>query len=174
MTVPHAYHFRRATPSDLPLLAAWLSAPHVRAWWDRGKPYDEADLADPRVRRWTVSFGGRPFAFMQDYDVAGFEGHHFAALPKGARGIDQFIGIPSMLGAGHGTAFIGQRLSELFAEGAPLIATDPHPLNGRAIVVYMKLGFNVAGPPKETDWGLILPMTADRPPDDTASKGGPT
>lgn len=104
----------------------------------------------------------RPFAFMQDYTVHGWENHHFAKLPKGSRGIDQYIGDPDMIGVGHGSAFIGARVQTLFDEGAPVIATDPHPDNKRAIAVYRKLGFGPFGPPQETQWGLILPMRARR------------
>jgi len=154
------YSFRRATLADLDLLMEWQLKPHVRAWWGSGEPYDEEKLADPRVARWIVSFMGRPFAFMQDYAVHGWENHHFANLPKGSRGIDQYIGDPGLVGAGHGSALIGARMQALFDAQAPVIATDPHPENERAIAVYRKLGFEPFGPPKETQWGLILPMIA--------------
>jgi aminoglycoside 6'-N-acetyltransferase len=110
------------------------------------------------VALWTVSADGRPFAFMQDYDVHGWEGHHFGHLPAGARGIDQFIGEVDMIGHGHGPAFIARRVEAMFEAGAPVIATDPHPDNGRAIAAYRRAGFDVAGPPGETQWGLALPM----------------
>ncbi len=142
------------------MLAAWQATPHVGAWWDADDPYDADDLAESKVARWIVSHAGRPFAFLQDYTVHGWDTHHFAALPKGTRGIDQFIGVAEMIGVGHGTAFIGARMRALFADGAPMIATDPHPDNARAIAVYTKLGFQPMGPAKDTEWGLILPMAA--------------
>lgn len=67
-----------------------------------------------------------------------------------------------MLGRGHGTAFIRQRIQELFEDGAPVVATDPHPENERAIAVYKKLGFVPIGPAIHTKWGLVLPMIAKR------------
>ncbi|MHC2492069.1 hypothetical protein ACVII0_005923 [Sinorhizobium meliloti] len=94
MTAANRYSFRKATVNDLPLLTAWQSNPHVRAWWGSDESYDAADLADPRVARWIVSTAERPFAFMQDYTVHGWEDHHFAKLPRGSRGIDQYIGDP--------------------------------------------------------------------------------
>lgn len=160
MTATRQYDFRKATVDDLALLTAWRSAPHVREWWGDDAPFDADKLTDPRVARWIVSTGGRPFAFMQDYTVHGWESHHFANLPKGSRGIDQYIGDPEMVGIGHGSALIGCRMQVLFAEGAPVIATDPHPDNARAIAVYKKLGFEQSGPPEQTEWGLILPMLA--------------
>lgn len=162
MIATNHYRFRKATFNDLALLKAWQSHSHVREWWDSAEPYSEADMADTRVARWIVSIADRPFAFMQDYTVHGWEDHHFASLPKGSRGIDQYIGAPKMLGVGHGSAFIGARMQVLFNEGAPVIATDPHPENERAIAVYKKLGFKPSGPPQKTQWGLIVPMLARR------------
>ena len=158
------YSFCKVTAADLDLLRTWQARPHVRAWWDADD--DETDdLTDPRVARWMVHHAGRPFAYMQDYDVHGWDGHHFANLPKGSRGIDQFIGEPDMVNIGHGTAFIRARLRALFAAGAPAVGTDPHPDNARAIAVYRKVGFAPAGPPQNTPWGLILPMVANRTPE---------
>lgn len=156
------YSFRKVTLGDLPLIADWQAQDHVRAWWGSDGTYDAAEIEDRRVARWIVAFNNRPFAFMQDYTVHGWDDHHFASLPAGARGIDQYIGAPDMVGIGHGSAFIKQRMLELFEAGAPVIATDPHPDNARAIAVYSKLGFKPSGPPEETAWGLILPMLAHR------------
>lgn len=160
MSTTKSYSFHKVTSDDVQLLTSWQATPHVREWWDASEPYDGADLADPRVARWIVSNAGRPFAFMQDYTVHGWEDHHFAHLPRGSRGIDQFIGDAEMTGIGHGSAFIGMRLQALFDAGARVVATDPHPDNHRAIAVYKKLGFVRSGPPEETQWGLILPMLA--------------
>ncbi|GGL50838.1 GNAT family N-acetyltransferase [Wenxinia marina] len=157
-----SYRFRPATPADLPLLRRWIAAPHVAEWWDAEDPCDESDLADPSVRRWIVEPGGAPFAYAQDYDPHAEPGHHFADLPRGARGIDQFIGEAAMTGRGHGTAFLRQRVAELFAEGAPAIGTDPHPDNARAIAVYRKVGFVAYGAPLVAPWGLVQPMVARR------------
>lgn len=111
------------------------------------------------MARWIVTAAGRPFAYMQDYTVHGWDDHPFFELPEGARGIDQFIGEPDMIDRGHGSAFIVQRVQALFVEGVPVIATDPHPDNARAISAYRKAGFRESGPPRETRWGRILPMT---------------
>ncbi len=160
MSEKSAYSFRKVTRDDLDLLNAWRSTPHVSAWWGTSEAGEPMDLADPRVARWIVSHRGRPFAFMQDYAVHGWAQHHFAHLPRGTRGIDQYIGEAEMIGLGHGSAFIASRMRALLDEGAPVIATDPHPDNARAIAVYRKLGFRIAGAPRQTEWGLILPMHA--------------
>ncbi|MCU0801402.1 MAG: acetyltransferase [Rhodobacteraceae bacterium] len=158
LAVVMAYSFRPATLDDLPLLREWLRIPDVAAWWGADDPFDAADLTDARLAVWIVSAGGTDFAYMQDYDVHGWPDHHFGHLPAGSRGIDQFIGVPGMLGQGHGTAFIRQRVLALFAAGAPVVATDPHPDNLRAIEAYANVGFRVAGQPQDTRWGHILPM----------------
>ena len=157
-----AYRFRPVTVGDLDLLGAWRRAPHVAEWWDAGTAYGADDLRDPRVAMRIVEADGTPFAFVQDYDVHGWAGHHFAHLPPGSRGMDQFIGDPAMVGRGHGPALVAQRMAELFASGAPVLAVDPHPDNSRAIAAYRKVGFRVAGAPRETEWGSILPMEARR------------
>ncbi|MDP2079764.1 MAG: GNAT family N-acetyltransferase [Pseudotabrizicola sp.] len=158
MTQTDDYRFHKATVEDLDMLAQWQSHPHVSAWWGSDHPFDEGKLKDPLVARWIVTANERPFAFMQDYSVHGWNDHHFFRLPKGSRGIDQFIGDPAMIGIGHGSAFIAARIQVLFEQGAPVIVTDPHPENARAIAVYKKLGFEAFGAPQATKWGLILPM----------------
>ena len=130
------YHFRSATNDDLDLLNAWVKQPHVARWWGADDHYDTDDLADPRVVQWIVSCDGADFAFIQDYTVHG---------------------------QGHGPAFITARCAQLFADGAPVIATDPHPDNTSAITAYAKCGFKPTGTVLDTDWGPCLPMTLNAP-----------
>lgn len=165
-SVTRPYRFRPVTGEDLPLLARWVTTPAVREWWieadgSPAPPYDETILSDPEVSLWLVSHmaenGGAPFAFIQDYDPHAHPGHHFAHLPPGSRGIDQFIGVPAMLGRGHGPAFIAAHCESLARRGAPAIGTDPHPTNARAIRAYGKAGF-VAGAKVDTAWGPALLM----------------
>lgn len=157
------YGFRPATPADRDLLLAWRATPHVRAWWGPATPGAESTQEDPRVSRWIVSLGARPIGFLQDYTVHGWDDHHFASLPKGTRGIDLYIGERDMIGLGHGSGLMAQRMRSLFAEGAPTIAVDPHPDNARAIAAYRRVRFEVFGPPRGTKWGRILPMRVDAP-----------
>jgi aminoglycoside 6'-N-acetyltransferase len=157
-----SYSFRPVTVDDLTLLRRWQSTPHVGQWWDADDPFDDEELTDDRVSRWIVSLADRPFAYMQDYSVHGWGEHHFDQLPARSRGIDQYIGEVDLIDKGHGGAFIGQRMADLFRLGTPVIATDPHPENARAIAVYRKLGFEVVGPARQTEWGFILPMVARR------------
>ena len=148
------------TAEDLPLVRGWIATPEVALWWDGGDDLEEG-LADPDTRQWIVSLDDQPFAFIQDYDPHAWPGHHFSFLPAGSRGIDQSIGVPQMLGRGHGSAFIRAHVDRLFAEGAPAIGTDPSPENPRAIRAYEKAGFQ-PGDVQDTDWGRCLLMTRYR------------
>jgi len=115
--------------------------------------------AIPRVgsKRRVGQLAGRPFAYLQDYDPLAWPGHHFADLPPGSRGIDQYIGEAGLLNQGHGSAFVAAHVARLFAEGAPAVGVDPAPDNPRAIRAYEKAGFsgNVV---RETDWGTCRLM----------------
>jgi aminoglycoside 6'-N-acetyltransferase len=139
-----AYSFRPATVKDLPRLQRWLNAPEVQRWW--GNPSEQfellrADLNEPLMTMRIVSLGARPFAYAQDYDVHSWPQPHLAHLPKGSRAIDSFIGWPSMIGRGHGQAYLRVLAERLCAEGAPLIAIDPAEGNLRAQRAYEKAGF---------------------------------
>lgn len=161
-----AYRFRRVEPGDLALLARWVRTPAVAEWWieadgSPASPIDGDDLDTEGLALWLVAHeaanGGAPFAFIQDYDPHRWPDHPFSHLLPGARGIDQFIGVPEMIGRGHGAAFIRAHCDALIAAGAPAIGTDPHPANARAIRACEKAGF-VRGDERDTAWGRALLM----------------
>jgi aminoglycoside 6'-N-acetyltransferase len=142
------YSFRPASKNDLPRLSRWLRTPEVARWW--GDPREEfetlcADLAEPRMTMLIVALRGRPFAYAQHYEVHAWPQAHLAHLPQGARAIDSFIGWPSMIGRGHGQAYLRLLADQLLAEGAPLVAIDPDAANLRARRAYEKAGFRSAG-----------------------------
>jgi aminoglycoside 6'-N-acetyltransferase len=141
-----AYSFRAATIQDLPSIRRWLKGPEVRRWW--GDPREQfvllrADLKEPLMTMHIVSLGGRPFAYAQDYDVHTWPQPHLMHLPKGARAIDSFIGWPSMIGQGHGQAYLRLLAARLCAEGAPVVAIDPAEENLRARRAYEKAWFRI-------------------------------
>ena len=138
------YSFRPATRDDLPMLHTWLSTPEVVRWWgDVQEQYAilEEDLRNPLMVMRIVARDGRPFGYVQDYDIHTWPQPHFAHLPEGARGIDAFIGVPEMIGQGHGSAFLRHRSTQLIAAGAPVVAIDPDAANLRARAAYAKAGF---------------------------------
>ena len=102
------YDFRNVTLSDLRLLREWRAEPNVMRWWGTGVDITTEKLRDDRVARWIVSIDGRPFAYMQDYTVHGWDDHPFFDFPEGSRGIDQYIGVPEMIGRGHGPGWQAQ------------------------------------------------------------------
>ncbi len=137
------YTFRKITPQDYGLFKRWLVSPHIDGWWADAKTefeLVEQEFGNPQIAMNIVELKGVPFAFIQDYDVDAFPMPQYRDVPKGARAIDTFLGDPSYLGAGHGSGYISQRLSEL-RERAPQIVTDPDPKNDRAIRAYTRAGF---------------------------------
>ena len=129
------YVFRPMTTSDLPLVRRWLAEPHVVQWW--GDPSEQYDLVSgdlDRTRDGPVHRLGRKQRFRLSAvlrpDRRGIRA--LANIPRGTRGIDQFIGEPDMIDRGHGSAFIRAFVDARLRDGAPRIVTDPDPANTRA------------------------------------------
>jgi RimJ/RimL family protein N-acetyltransferase len=157
------YSFRPVRIADLVRLRRWLSTPEVaRRWGEPDREFEllRGDLDEPRMTMRIVSFRGRAFAYAQDYEVHAWPQAHLAPLPQGARAIDSFIGLPSMIGRGHGAAFLRLLAERLCAEGAPLIAIDPDVANLRTRRAYAKAGFVVETPIK-TEAGPAVLMIYD-------------
>ncbi len=131
------------TADNLPLLKRWLAMPHVTQWWgnaDEQFALVSGDLSQPAMEQFIVTLDGRPFAYLQCYDLTAWNSG-FGPQPLGARGIDQFIGEPDMIERGHGSTFIRTFTDGLLA-GTPRMVTDPDPANARAIRAYEKAGFH--------------------------------
>lgn len=154
------YSFRLASHGDLQRLRRWLRTPEVARWW--GDPTREFetlrdDLDEPHMTMRIVSFRGRPFAYVQDYDVHAWPQAHLAHLPSGARAVDSFIGLRSMVGRGHGAAYLRLLAERLSAQGAPAVAIDPAVENERARRAYARAGF-VGDTPVATPSGPAVVM----------------
>jgi aminoglycoside 6'-N-acetyltransferase len=137
------YVFRPISSGDLPLIRQWLARPHVSEWW--GNPMKQyalvsGDLDEPAMDQFIVSVGGRPFGYLQCYDLTEWK-TGFGPQPSGTRGIDLFIGAPDMIERGHGSALIRSFVDDRLQKGAPRIVTDPDPVNTRAVRAYEKAGF---------------------------------
>lgn len=155
-----AFDFRLMTHADIPMVAAWRARPAVARWWDdpAGAADDLAeDLDDPRVIHWIVSLDTTPMAFLQVYDIAGWDDHPLGFLAKGSRGLDTFIGPDAFRYRGHAARYVRAMAQRLMAEGAPSLGIDPHPDNHAARRAYAKAGFREVGQ-RETKWGLALLM----------------
>ena len=139
-----SYQFRPMTPADLPLVLRWLNQPHVVQWWgDTHEQFElvSGDLEVEAMDQFIVATDDRPFAYIQCYDPMVWPDNGLGEHPMGTRGIDQFIGEPSMVDRGHGSAFIRAFIERVLAAGAPRVITDPDPANARAIRAYEKAGF---------------------------------
>jgi aminoglycoside 6'-N-acetyltransferase len=137
------YIFHPMSLSDLPLIRRWLALPHVIEWW--GDPEEQytlvsGDLDEPAMDQYIVSVAGSPFSYLQCYDLTAWNSG-FGPHPAGTRGIDLFIGEPTMIECGHGSALIRRFVDDRLQKGAPRVVTDPDPANGRAVRAYEKAGF---------------------------------
>jgi aminoglycoside 6'-N-acetyltransferase len=138
------YEFVSMTSADLPLIRRWLETPHVSQWWhDPAEQFElvSGDLDHPDMAQYIVAADGRPFAYLQCYNLSDWN-TGFGPQPHGTRGLDQFIGEADMLGCGHGSAFIRIFTEQLLAKGAPRVVIDPDPANARAIRAYARAGFS--------------------------------
>lgn len=159
----HRYGFRPVTEADLPMIAAWLAMPHVAEWWDD----PETEIAAIRehidsisVEPLIVELDGKPIGYIQSYDPHLEDGHPYQDQPFGTLGIDLSIGLPELVGIGHGSALIRQFVDELFEEGCPRVIIDPDPGNARAIRAYEKAGFK-AFDTRTSIYGPALMMARD-------------
>ncbi len=152
--------FRALAAGDLGRLAQWLADPrNARHWGGPDQMQSLRDhLTDPRVAQWIVTRDGTDVAYVQDYDIHAYPDHPLAALPKGARGIDTFIGDSRWMGQGLGPAYLARHAAGLFERGVPALGIDPDPDNEAALRAYEKAGFRgdriVA-----TRWGRARVMT---------------
>ena len=142
------YRFRPFDRADLTTVKRWLQTPEVVRWW--GDPAHELtllaeDLEQPLMDQWIVAFDTMPFAYAQAYRVHSWPQKHLEHLPADAHAIDAFIGVPEMLGKGHGGRFLRQLAGMLVEQGAPLVAIDPDAENLRARRAYARAGFKAEG-----------------------------
>ncbi|HEV2899660.1 MAG TPA: GNAT family N-acetyltransferase [Pseudaminobacter sp.] len=157
------YSFRPVTPDDLEMIAGWLAERHVAEWWDD----PDEEIASIRehidsisVEPLIIELDGRPIGYLQSYDPHLEDDHPYQDQPFGTLGIDLSIGVPDLVGIGHGSAIIRQFVEELFAEGTPRVIIDPDPANLRAIRAYEKAGFK-AFDTRTSIYGPALMMARD-------------
>jgi aminoglycoside 6'-N-acetyltransferase len=138
------WSFRRVVPGDFPLLARWLSHPHVARWWNHEWSADavERDFG-PSARGeepnedWLASLAGRPVGLLQrcwwtDYPEYLAEMAPVYAVPPGAVSLDYLIGEPGDVGHGLGTSMIAAFTARTWAElpgsscvVVPVVAANP-------------------------------------------------
>ncbi len=159
--LPDAYALRRFVAADLPMMAVWLETPAIREWW--GDPVDElafvtGDLGNLLVDQQIGALGQRPFAYLQSSPCAVWGAPQFAAFPDEARAVDICVGVPDLIGRGHGAAILRLYARSLIAQGAPSVVIDPAPDNERAVRAYRRAGFRDCAtlPGKDGDPVLVM------------------
>ena len=121
-------HFRRLVRADFPLLGGWLAQPHVRRWWnhdpapaaveaDFGRAVDGHEPGDVFL----VSDRQRPFGLLLRYtfgDAPAYidELSALVAVSPEALSIDYFVGEPSCLRRGLGTAMIQAAVAAIWRD----------------------------------------------------------
>jgi len=135
--------FRPLTDSDAGLLLIWMSSPHVEPFWteDGSMPEDEVEgalslIGSDEGAAFIIELNKRPIGYIQYY-------HCGPDQPKGALGIDLFIGDVSLTGEGLGPQILRQFGDDLLARGATRLVIDPASSNERAISAFRKAGFEI-------------------------------
>lgn len=151
---------RPMVADDLAVFKPWLKARRVKRWFDDPDYIAdlEGHLSDARIHQWIVEEDGTAVAYLQDYDIHGWQDHPLGLLPRGARGMDTFVFGEERMGQGLAMRYLCQHCQTLFSEGCPALGIDPHPTNAAAIRCYEKVGF-VAGAEADTEWGRVLKMS---------------
>jgi aminoglycoside 6'-N-acetyltransferase len=156
------YAFYEMTREDLPEVRRWLETPEVVRWWgqsDEQYALVSGDLDHPDMEQYIVALGDHRFGYIQCY-VLNTWNHSLGDHPATTRGIDQFIGVPDMIGRGHGSGFVRQFVEYMLNAGTPRVVVDPDPDNRRAVRAYIKAGFQ-SERLIETPNGQVLLMARD-------------
>lgn len=110
--------------ADVPLVASWLEADHVKQWF-----HDAADwLMEIEARHGDFSFvhhfiamaDGRPIGFCQYYDCNGAQEEWYESPPPGDTfSIDYMLGEEAFLGQGYGKALVQAITDRAIREAGP-------------------------------------------------------
>jgi RimJ/RimL family protein N-acetyltransferase len=137
---------------DLPDVARWRGADHVRRWWDAdGEPTLErvTEQYGPRIdgmqatRMWVVEANGRSAGFCQDYRIRDHPDFAVLVPDPDAVGVDYVIGEPHLVGKGIGTAMLWAWLLSAhrrYPDAATFFAAPDH-RNAASLRVLAKVGF---------------------------------
>ncbi len=137
---------------DLPRLHVWLNRPHVLEFYGQRRvtpeevrrKYEPRLHPESRVQPWIVLVDDRPAGYVQWYwlrdhppGIAGW------CDLDGAAGLDVFLGEPTLLGQGVGSAAINDFIRDVLVagHGVTRVLIDPAVTNVRAIRAYEKVGF---------------------------------
>lgn len=146
--------FRPLTAGDLPLLEAWLRAPHVARWWDPREADRVTEHYLPSIEGrdptdlFVVELDARPVGFVQTYLVADYpEYAELIGVGEAAAGVDLLLGEPELTGRGIGTELLRRFVAEIvFARGTTMsCVADPDVRNAASLSAFQKAGFRRVG-----------------------------
>jgi len=146
------YQFRPITRDDIVTLHGWRNLPHVAQWWDPPHPsyqtcvteYTTYMRPNYNVEAFIIVRKGKDIGYIQKWSAHAFPDYNpYVEIDPDEVGIDIFIGKPTMLHKGHGTAAARQFIRDhVFAEpSVPACIIDPLPESTAAIRSYEKVGF---------------------------------
>ena len=149
---PAHVRFAPLAAVDLPLLHAWLNAPHVVAGYSRvsSTPEDVAAKYGPRIagtepiHGYIASVAGRPLGYVQTYRIADFPDYaaSLGDYPR-AVAIDVLIGDVEYTGRGLGPRVIAAAVAEIVfpASDADVCIATPRADNTASLRAFAKAGF---------------------------------
>ncbi len=145
-----SYTFRPLAREDFELLSTWIGQPHIQKWWHDSPKLEDvvADYAPcidgtEATRVYIVSLDDKPMGMIQcyltddyrdevpDWDAAGFVG------------IDYLIGVPQLVGQGHGSAMIKAFIDEVVRPEYPSakgVVSDPEVANLASVGALRRAG----------------------------------
>ena len=142
---------RAMTRGDLPDVARWRSAEHVRSWFTDGEPTLDflEDKYGARIdgmsptRMWVVEVNGRSVGFVQDYRIGDYPDYAVLGPDPDAIGIDYLIGEPAWVGQGLGARMLWawmRRARGRFPDATSYFAAPDH-RNAASVRILRKAGF---------------------------------
>lgn len=119
--------FQRVVPDDFPLLASWLSHPHVSRWWNHEfsleaveRDFGPTARGEEPAEDLLAYADGVPFGHAQrcrwhDYPEELAALSRYLPIGETAMTIDYLVGDPAEIGRGRGTALIGALVADTWA-----------------------------------------------------------
>ena len=149
--------FRPLAEADLPRLARWLDAAHVRKWWRDGSGLEQVrEKYLPRIRGreptevFVIVYDTRDVGIIQRYRLRAYPDWDGTIAGTGvtvpdAAGIDYLIGDPEKVGRGTGTRAVQDFTELLFADytDIEIIVVTPQQANRASCRVLEKAGYEL-------------------------------
>jgi RimJ/RimL family protein N-acetyltransferase len=143
------FDLRPAEPSDAPTVAGWMSAGHVRTWWDQAWPAERWSDEITRLAggEHTVpclaSYDGEPFAYLELYRVRLDVLAAYYEYDDHDWGVHVAIGDAARTGAGLGRRLLAAVADALFAADPRCrrVVAEPDVRNAPSLRAFAAAGF---------------------------------